>query len=110
MQSFIDNCNRGWPKNFQPYNKICLDECMIKYNGRLKFKQFIKNKPVKWGIKCFLLCDCKTNYCLKIQVYTGKSEENSNKRPTERIVEIMTMDYLQRWKTLYTDSSLLLIL
>jgi len=28
---------------------------MIPYKGRLAFKQYIKNKPTKWGIKVFVL-------------------------------------------------------
>ena len=57
-------------KNFNTFNELgyslTIDECMIKYNRRLKFKQFIKNKKVNFGVKEFLLCENKTRYYLQI--------------------------------------------
>jgi len=56
-------------------NLLCLDECMIKFDGRLYFKQYIKSKPIKWGIKGFLICNSENAYCYKIQIYCVKVTE-----------------------------------
>ena len=34
-----------------PRHQIDIDETMIQFKGRLKIKQYIQNKPTKWGIK-----------------------------------------------------------
>ena len=39
--------------NYQPGEKIALDEAMKKFKGHCIFKQYIKNKPVRWGIKIY---------------------------------------------------------
>ena len=44
---------------------------MIKFKGRLGFKQYLKNKPTKWGIKVFVLSDAVSAYIKRIQIYTG---------------------------------------
>ena len=44
---------------------------MIPFKGRLSFKQYMKNKPVKHGIKVFVLADWKYGYIKKLQIYTG---------------------------------------
>ena len=31
-------------------------------------------KPVKWGIKSFLLCESSTEYVYNIEIYTGKTD------------------------------------
>lgn len=35
---------------------LSIDEQIIPFKGRLQAKQYIKNKPHKWGIKLFALC------------------------------------------------------
>ena len=37
--------------HYNPGCEISIDEAMIKFNGRLSFKQYIKGKPNPWGIK-----------------------------------------------------------
>ena len=44
---------------------------MIRFDGRLAWKQYMPKKPVKWGIKLWCLCDANTGYCLEFSVYTG---------------------------------------
>lgn len=49
--SFLDRC-----KMLQVERCICVDEQIVPFKGQLSVKQYIKNKPIKWGIKIFLLC------------------------------------------------------
>ncbi|CAI6355190.1 unnamed protein product [Macrosiphum euphorbiae] len=35
---------------------LCVDEQMVPFKGQLSIKQYIKGKPIKWGVKVFLLC------------------------------------------------------
>ena len=48
-----------------------LDEGMIPTKNLLAIKQYIRDKPVRWGIKSFLLCEAKTGYILDAEIYTG---------------------------------------
>ena len=45
--------------------------------GTTFFKQYIPKKRNRFGIKLFVLCDCKTRYILRFVVYTG----NENPSP-----------------------------
>ena len=51
---------------------------MIPFKGRLAFKQYMKDKPTKWGIKVFVLADATNGYIKSFQVYTGKRVESRN--------------------------------
>lgn len=51
-----------------PYEPLTLDEAMVPFNGRLAFKQFVKDKSVKFGIKLWVLADLLTAYCFNMEV------------------------------------------
>jgi len=51
-----------------------LDEGMIPSKNRLSIKQYIQSKPIKWGIKAFLLCESATGYIYNVEIYTGKTD------------------------------------
>lgn len=35
---------------------VCIDEQIVPFKGQLDIKQYMQNKPCKWGVKVFLLC------------------------------------------------------
>lgn len=50
---------------------ISIDEFIIPFKGRSVLKQYIKNKPHKWGIKVFALCG-ESRMFYDFEIYTGK--------------------------------------
>ena len=48
---------------------------MIRTKNRLTIKQYIRGKPVRWGIKSFLLCEAKTGYILDAEIYTSQVKD-----------------------------------
>lgn len=51
--------------------KLCVDEQLVPFKGRSSLKQYLPNKPKKWGYKLFLLCD-ERGIMYNFEVYTGK--------------------------------------
>lgn len=39
-----------------PHQQVCIDETLVPFRGRLRFRQHIKNKRHKISIKLFKLC------------------------------------------------------
>ena len=48
---------------------------MISFNGRSPLKQYMKDKPNKWGFKMWKLVDSISGYLYAFDIYTGKGEE-----------------------------------
>ena len=88
------------------HESVTIDEAMIPFKGRLSFKQYIKNKPVKWGIKSFVLSDATNGYIYRLQVYTGKNMETS--QPEIGLCSRVVLDLLAGLEDLgvdvYTDN------
>ena len=50
---------------------LMIDEQLLKYHGRVDFRQCIGIKPGKFGIKIYWLTETKSSYCLTGFVYIG---------------------------------------
>lgn len=51
-----------------------IDEHMVKFKGRSSMKQYVKNKPIKWGFKFWYRCASSTGYLYQLELYLGKKE------------------------------------
>jgi hypothetical protein len=52
---YLDYLDQKCSYNFIPKTNATFDESMIKFKGRLLFRQYLPAKPTKWGVKLFVL-------------------------------------------------------
>jgi len=50
---------------------LCIDESLLLWKERLKFKHFLSLKRNRFGIKLFKLVDCSSEFLLNFIVHTG---------------------------------------
>ena len=72
VRKLLDILTRQFQANYTPSENVTIDEAMIRFKGWLGFKQYMKDKPTKWGIKVFTLSDAVNGYVYGFQIYTGK--------------------------------------
>ena len=58
-----------------PGTDITVDEQLVPFRGRCPFRQYIPNKPAKYGVKIWWACDAQTSYPLKGDIYLGRQPE-----------------------------------
>ncbi|KAF2889104.1 hypothetical protein ILUMI_17069 [Ignelater luminosus] len=63
-----------FPKFLNPSESVVIDEELITFHGRCKFRVFIPTKPGKYGIEANVLCDSENYYCFAVEPYAGKCE------------------------------------
>ncbi|XP_013779189.1 piggyBac transposable element-derived protein 4-like [Limulus polyphemus] len=91
-----------------PCRELTIDESMRKFKGWIYFHQYILNKPTRWGIKLWSLCESKSGYLLEWDVYTGR--DNNPVAPDQGLghnVVIKLMDnngYLNLGHHLHVDN------
>lgn len=89
---------------YSPPQQLALDESMVLWRGRLVFRQYIKNKRHKYGIKLYLLCD-PDGFVHRILVYTGQKDATSAQPGhTGQVVFQLMRDFLNKGHSLYMDN------
>ena len=74
-----DYIRRKSMKHFQPDEHVSIDERMVRNKGRYAFRQYMKDKPTKWGMKLWVVADAVTGYTYDFEVYTGKTRSGPSK-------------------------------
>lgn len=54
---------------YKPHQALAIDESM----ARELFRVDSPDKPIKYGLKAYMLCDAENAFCLKFKLYTGRS-------------------------------------
>ena len=67
----LDLLSSRFESEYNTHEELSVDEAMIPFKGRLRIKQYMKDKPTKWGIKAFALADARNGYTVSLQIYTG---------------------------------------
>ena len=70
-----------------PGQQISIDEAMIPFKGRSGLKQYMPNKPVKRGIKCWMRADATTGHLSAFEIYTGKKGDSVEKGLGAQVVK-----------------------
>ena len=68
-----DYIRRKSMKLFQPREHVSIDERMVRNKGRFSYRQYIKDKPTKWGFKIWVIADALSGYTYDFEVYLGKA-------------------------------------
>ena len=71
IRPFMDSLITNFQQAFMPGREMSLDESMIGFKGSIAFKQYMPKKPIKWGLKAFVLADSATGYAYNWRLYTG---------------------------------------
>lgn len=73
VESFINYFKGRCLSLYQPRQNVAIDERMVKSRHRSGIRQYIKDKPTKWGIKLWVLADSSNGYTIDFNVYIGRA-------------------------------------
>ena len=108
IRPFLELSCERFRKVYQPERLLSVDESLVLFKGRLKFKQYIKTKRSCFGIKLYELATSH-GITLDLLVYSGKGmfgedDPNSDMTATERIPGVLMKLFLEKGHVLCTDN------
>lgn len=71
IEPFLESMTKSFQQAYYPSKDISIDEMVIGFRGRWKFKQFNSSKPSKYHIKTFGLCESSSGYVYNLFTYYG---------------------------------------
>ena len=65
--------NHALSKPMIPEEYQSIDERMIRFKGPNIMKQYLKQKPIKWGFKMWVRAGSISGYVYEVDLYPGKN-------------------------------------
>ena len=109
IRPFLDLLKDNCASVYSPGRDLCIDESLVLFKGRLAFKQFIRTKRARFGIKLFELCT-SNGIMLDFLVYHGKVHTELWNIPghnflfSEQVPLTLMSRYLDRGHRLFLDN------
>ena len=109
VRPIIEHLQVKFKEVFYPNRDISVDESMIPFKGFLAWVQRMPRKPVKVGIKLFVVADAHTSYCWDFHIYVGKAAGNDEDDvgqlgKTDRVVISLVKNLAHQGHHLYLDN------
>ncbi|UYV67656.1 hypothetical protein LAZ67_5001501 [Cordylochernes scorpioides] len=88
FEMFVANCKQM----YSPGEYLTIDEKLIPFRGKCNFRQYIPNKPAKYGLKIYMMSDAHTFYTVNMEPYVGNNrgpfyKSNASDDVVKRLVE-----------------------
>lgn len=77
LRSMLERLSENYARFYKPTRCQAIDESMIRFKGRISFRQYMPMKPIKRGYKMWVRAN-ETGFVSQFQIYTG----NKNIFPT----------------------------
>jgi len=107
IRPIIDFLKQRCREVYYPSTDLCVDESLVLFKGRLSFRQFIKTKRARFGIKLYQLCT-SGGILLDFVIYHGNTARELAQLPdfltTEKIPLTLLQPYLNNGHILFTDN------
>nr|CAH7731688.1 unnamed protein product [Callosobruchus chinensis] len=91
FNKFIDNSQKA----FSLGTNTTVDEMLVAFRGRCKFKIYMPKKPARYGIKIMCLADARNNYLYNAYIYAGKGSDSLTLSANEKKFKIPTQAVLR---------------
>ena len=76
LTTIFDTVNEVYTKFYNPLEYLAVDELIVKFKGRVIFRQYIPKKRKRFGIKIYKLCD-ESGYTYDMSVYLGRDSHSA---------------------------------
>lgn len=90
-------------KVYYPSENLSVDEALLLWRGRLKFRQYIPNKASKYGIKFYEICT-PDGFVLDLLIYCGQGTVQNEQGHAFEVVRRLGEKFFEKGHTIYMDN------
>ncbi|XP_005100434.1 uncharacterized protein LOC101855264 [Aplysia californica] len=104
VRSVLSSVVTKYQSVYKPNREISLDESMIACKSKFGFRKFMKDKPIRRGIKVFDVAESSSGYVCNLKVYTGKDDNEMVNSPIFDVVVDLTKPFHNLGDNLFFDT------
>ena len=102
LQPYLEHIKSNSLTYYQPLQHLSVDERMVKSKCRSHMVQYMRNKPVRWGFKLWVVADT-SGYTIDFNIYTGKEESTDHGLTSKVVMDLLEPFWFQGYEV-YTDN------
>ena len=91
LRTVFDKLNEAYAKLYNPSEHLAVDEVVVKFKGRVIFRQYIPKERKRFDIKIYKFCD-ESGYMYDMRVYLGRETH-----PPPLTTRLQHMQLLDIW-------------
>lgn len=104
VKTLINLFNEKMKEIYYPTRELAIDESLMLWRGRLSFRQYMKSKASRYGIKFYVPAD-NFGICQKLHIYGGSRDLLVGGRGhVEKVVHLLLQEYLNCGHSLYINN------
>lgn len=109
IRTVVDMVNFKLQDKYSPGPFITVDEQLVEFHGRVRFRRYIPTKPGKFGIEVFWAVDSDNSFPLRCLVYIGQKtlsqeEKEASSSIPEAIVYNVSKPFLCKGRNITGDN------
>ncbi|KAJ8948866.1 hypothetical protein NQ318_013520 [Aromia moschata] len=106
IRTLFDHFNENLKNSYSHSDYVTVDEKLEAFRGRCGFRQYIPNKPNRYGIKIFAVSDAKMFYTSQMEVYVGQQPNGPYKIDTnaKAVVQRLCQHIFKTNRNVTTDN------
>ncbi|CAK1598011.1 unnamed protein product [Parnassius mnemosyne] len=104
VTEFLEMFNKNSQARYVPGANVTVDEMLLAFRGRCRFKMYIPSKPAKYGVKVQCLADSATFYVYNTYIYTGKGSDSYTLSEEDKKKPVPTQAVLRLCKSIFNTN------
>ena len=101
VEPVINYFNKKFKKIYAMKENIAIDKSLMKFKGRMFYKQFNPLKKTNFERKFYKLCESTSGYCYDFTIYSGNDKTNLGYSACESVGIELSKSILYKGYTLY---------
>ena len=84
VRPILKMVDKNFKKVYSMSRDLALDEGGVPFKGRVSFKVYNPNKPNKYAMKMYEICEASTGYVYHVEVYSGDKDGQKRNKSAKR--------------------------